>query len=169
MCNTCFKCEHPSKRCNTLQEISHSRYALTAEAVGYLDKGSPEAQVHSAVPRGGISLADLKVLNTSPSARQVADFLHCICLMIGKARDTMAADDIRVGLDLQAQLGPLADVGFAQCKRLKWLDIDKSQGAPLVVRKVVALALEAFGSHHLDSVTSQFSWRCQIIDLSISY
>ena len=38
--------------------------------------------------------------------------------------------------DLKKQLGPVADLGFAHAKRLRWLDIDKSQGAPMVVRKV---------------------------------
>ena len=38
--------------------------------------------------------------------------------------------------DLKKQLGAVADLGFAHAKRLKWLDIDKIQGAPMVVRKV---------------------------------
>lgn len=36
------------------------------------------------------------------------------------------------------------NVGFAHCKRLKWLDIDKSKGAPLVVRKVSVLSSICF-------------------------
>lgn len=78
-----------------LQERSHSRWVLTAEAGQYLERGSPEGQVHAAVPPGGIPLSDLK-----------------------------------------KQLGAVADLGFAHAKRLKWLDIDKSQGAPMVVRMV---------------------------------
>ena len=45
-----------------LQDIDHARLNLTAEAQGYLNGGSPEAQVFAAVPQGGCSLADLKVL-----------------------------------------------------------------------------------------------------------
>ena len=45
-----------------LQDIDHSRWALTDEARGYLDTGSPEAQVFAAVPAdGGIALPALKV------------------------------------------------------------------------------------------------------------
>ena len=77
---------------------------VTPEAQQYLEKGSPEAQVHAAVPPGGIPLAEL-----------------------------------------QKQLGgQLASVGFAQAKMRKWLDIDKSQGAPLVVRKVALPSTHSF-------------------------
>lgn len=44
-----------------LQDISHSRYVLTAEAEAYLTAGSPEVQLFNAVPADGISLAQLKV------------------------------------------------------------------------------------------------------------
>jgi len=44
-----------------LQEKSHSRFVLTAEAQGYLGVGSPEAQVFNAVPPEGISMAEIKV------------------------------------------------------------------------------------------------------------
>ncbi len=46
-----------------LQDINHSRYALTEEGVGYVAAGaSPEAQVFGAVPAdGGVLLAELKV------------------------------------------------------------------------------------------------------------
>lgn len=44
----------------TTEDIEHSRFSLTAEARGYLGKGSPEAQVFNAVPAEGISLADIK-------------------------------------------------------------------------------------------------------------
>ncbi|KAL4438203.1 hypothetical protein ABPG77_010564 [Micractinium sp. CCAP 211/92] len=44
----------------TMEDIDHSRIVLTAEAQGYLGKGSPEAQVFAAVPPEGISLAEIK-------------------------------------------------------------------------------------------------------------
>eukprot|EP00475_Leptophrys_vorax_P035336 TRINITY_DN5810_c0_g1_i4.p1 TRINITY_DN5810_c0_g1~~TRINITY_DN5810_c0_g1_i4.p1 ORF type:complete len:535 (+),score=37.11 TRINITY_DN5810_c0_g1_i4:119-1606(+) len=42
------------------EEVDHQSWALTAEAQGYLDAGSPEAQVFAAVPDGGIPLDQLK-------------------------------------------------------------------------------------------------------------
>ncbi|BDA43266.1 Phenylalanine-tRNA ligase alpha subunit [Coccomyxa sp. Obi] len=42
------------------EEVSHSRYVLLEEAVGYRDHGSPEAQVHAAVPPEGIPMKDLQ-------------------------------------------------------------------------------------------------------------
>ncbi len=44
-----------------VQEVSHSRYVLLEEAIGYRDHGSPEAQVHAAVPPEGIPMKDLPV------------------------------------------------------------------------------------------------------------
>lgn len=44
-----------------LQDIDHSRLALTEEARLYLEAGSPEAQVFHAIPEAGITLTDLKV------------------------------------------------------------------------------------------------------------
>ena len=44
-----------------MQEVSHSRYVLLEEAVGYRDHGSPEAQVHAAVPPEGIPMKNLQV------------------------------------------------------------------------------------------------------------
>lgn len=41
-------------------DIDHFRYALTEEAEGYLQAGSPEAQVFHAVPPSGLTLAELK-------------------------------------------------------------------------------------------------------------
>ncbi|KAL6766885.1 TSF3 [Auxenochlorella protothecoides x Auxenochlorella symbiontica] len=43
-----------------VEDIDHSRLALTEEARLYLEAGSPEAQVFNAIPESGISLADLK-------------------------------------------------------------------------------------------------------------
>ena len=106
-----------------LQDISHSRYVLTAEAQQYLEQGSPEAQVYAAVPPAGISLAEL-----------------------------------------QKQLGPIAGLGFAQAKIRKWLDLDKSRGAPLIVRKVngacfvmyrACVPLHAAGEHGTQLVNSK--------------
>ncbi|CAI7793294.1 unnamed protein product [Closterium sp. NIES-53] len=42
------------------EEIEHQSWTLTDEAKGYLDTGSPEAQVFNAVPDGGIPLDALK-------------------------------------------------------------------------------------------------------------
>lgn len=41
----------------------------------------------------------------------------------------------------------MASLGFAQGKTRKWLDIDKSQGAPLIVRKVAPHSIEASQPH----------------------
>jgi len=43
------------------QDIPHTRLKLTDEAQGYLDSGSPEAQVFAAVPPEGCPVAELKV------------------------------------------------------------------------------------------------------------
>lgn len=43
------------------QDIDHFRWVLTDEAKGYLESGTPEAQVFNAVPPEGIAMAALKV------------------------------------------------------------------------------------------------------------
>jgi phenylalanyl-tRNA synthetase alpha chain len=45
----------------TVQDIDHFRWVLTEEAQGYLQHGSPEAQVFNAVPSEGLPMAQLKV------------------------------------------------------------------------------------------------------------
>jgi hypothetical protein len=42
------------------QDISHSKYVLTAEAEAYLTAGSAEAQLFAAVPPEGVAMAALK-------------------------------------------------------------------------------------------------------------
>lgn len=37
---------------------------------------------------------------------------------------------------MQARLGPVGDLGFQQGMQVKWVALDKSGGAPRVVRKV---------------------------------
>ncbi len=43
-----------------MQDVDHFRFVLTSEAKGYLGIGSPEAQVFSAVPAEGVTLAAIK-------------------------------------------------------------------------------------------------------------
>lgn len=118
-----------------LQDVDHSRWALTAEAQGYLVAGSPEAQAFAAVPPEGITLADLKVL----ACRHLR--IHC------RSLPTPCAGDFQRALHLlptrlshivpcpQAKLGAVGQVGFQQAMQLKWVGIDKSGGEARVVRK----------------------------------
>lgn len=78
------------------QDIDHFRHVLTEEATGYLDQGSPEAQVFHAVPAEGMPLSVLKAKVP----------------------------------------GDLGDLGFKQAMQQKWLMLDKSQGQPVIMRKV---------------------------------
>ena len=50
-----------------VQDIAHSRLKLTSEAEGYLQSGSPEAQVFAAVPADGCPVTQLKVLALRPA------------------------------------------------------------------------------------------------------
>lgn len=56
-----MRCEQNNWGCVYLQDIDHFQWVLTDEAKGYLEKGSPEAQVFNAVPADGIAMAALKV------------------------------------------------------------------------------------------------------------
>jgi hypothetical protein len=49
---------------STVQDIDHFRWVLTEEAQGYLQNGSPEAQVFNAIPAEGLPMAQLKVQMT---------------------------------------------------------------------------------------------------------
>ena len=50
-----------------VQEQRHASFALTAEGTTYLDSGSPEAQVFSAIPAEGIPQSQLIVRHCSCS------------------------------------------------------------------------------------------------------
>lgn len=143
-----------------LQDIDHSRIVLTAEAQGYLGKGSPEAQVFAAVPPEGISLAEIKVGGgsvrfppRSPMHRRSIDaaaapcaaalgWRHCLSMQSSAHPGTWPHAGLprlparALPAAPQKQLGAAGDVGFKQAMQSKWVAIDKCGGEPRVVRKV---------------------------------
>lgn len=145
----------PLARLSRLQDIDHSRLALTEEARLYLEAGSPEAQVFNAIPESGISLADLKVasvcrfadrfcpwangLDTRSSApfRKRAlphPFKQHVWCLVDPPVPTPCHPQTTPG---QVKLdGTVGDVGFKQAMQQRWVAISKEGGAPLVMRKV---------------------------------
>ena len=86
--------------------VTSKKAKLTAEGETYVEKGSPEFQVHAAVPADGISLTDINV--------------------------RFNIDDHSFPFEqknLQAKLGAaVVKIGMSQCMRLKWLRMDKAAG-----------------------------------------
>jgi len=46
--------------------------------------------------------------------------------------------------DLKSTLGSIYDIGFKQAMQHKWITLDKSGGAPMVVRKVIVSVAQLF-------------------------